>query len=105
MLCRGRSEERWSRIYKDGGGSLDQRGGFFGVNLKRWKRSRLGMESWWYLFFIRPGELMAGLWVSFSAREFDTNVAGIHLRGRSSLESGISRNGEVENIRFEYFKK
>ena len=95
MLCRGRSEERWSRIYKDGGGSLDQRGGFFGVNLKRWKRSRLEMESWWYLFFIRPGELMAGLWVSF----------GIHLRGRSSLESGISRNGEVENIRFEYFKK
>lgn len=33
---------------------------------------------------------MAGLWVSFSGREFDTNVAGIHLRGRSSLESRIS---------------
>lgn len=53
--------------------------------------TRFGAGILVYLFFIWSGELMAGLRVSFNGREFDTNVAGIHLRARSSLESRISR--------------
>lgn len=74
---------------------MDQRGGFFGVNLKR---LRLGMESW--CIFFSYGELMAGLWVSFSGREFDTLLEFIF--GEDHL---WNREYRGSNPTYEYFKK
>lgn len=64
------------------------------------KRLRLGIGILVYLFFIRPGELMAGLWVSFSGREFDTLLEFIF--GEDHL---WNREYRGSNPTYEYFKK